>query len=163
MWRITLCKPMKPLLGSGVLKSMFLYNHGWSTACDWQKGLLWDMAIIWSHFYRELISGCITDYKGSDTTWELRMGYLSGGDCQQVPIEQDFTWPQCGLVKSFDKRPYISPWPRQIIALTSVSIYQVVAAWKYALMNVGPWWWKASPKASRSVPSLWSRHATTII
>ena len=27
-----------------------------------------------SDFYRELSSGCITDWKGSDTTWELRMG-----------------------------------------------------------------------------------------
>ena len=26
-----------------------------------------------SDFYRELSSGCITDWKGSDTTWELRM------------------------------------------------------------------------------------------
>ena len=26
-----------------------------------------------SDYYRELSSGCITDWKGSDTTWELRM------------------------------------------------------------------------------------------
>ena len=29
-----------------VLKSMFLYDQGWSTACDWLKGLLWDMAMV---------------------------------------------------------------------------------------------------------------------
>ena len=28
-----------------------------------------------SDFYRELSSGCITDWKGSDTTWELRMSW----------------------------------------------------------------------------------------
>ena len=31
---------------SGVLKSMVVYDQGWSTACDWLKGLLWDMAIV---------------------------------------------------------------------------------------------------------------------
>ena len=29
-----------------------------------------------SDFYRELSSGCITDWKGSDTTWELRMDQM---------------------------------------------------------------------------------------
>ena len=38
-----------------------------------------------------------------------------------------------------------------------------VAAWQYAVMNVGPWWWKASPKASGSVLSHWSVHVTTMI
>ena len=31
---------------SGMLKSMCLYNNGWSTACDWLKGHLWDMAMV---------------------------------------------------------------------------------------------------------------------
>ena len=51
---------------SGVLKSMFLYDEGLSTACDWLKGLLWDMAML--TLYREVNSGGITDCKDSDTT-----------------------------------------------------------------------------------------------
>ena len=34
-----------------------------------------DTLIDQDDFYRELSSGCITDCKGSDTTWELRMDH----------------------------------------------------------------------------------------
>ena len=39
-----------------------------------------------SHFYRELTSGCITDLQGSDATWELRMtnGWTGGHTDRQV-------------------------------------------------------------------------------
>ena len=44
------------------------------------------------------------------------------------------------------------PWPRQIIApiLSTVK-------------NVEPWWWKANPKDSWSLPAPWSCYATPII
>ena len=40
-----------------------------------------------SDFYRELSSGCITDWKGSDTTWELRMGlYMHWTTTPNLPV-----------------------------------------------------------------------------
>ena len=58
-----LCNPMKALLNQGCLNQRYLHEQWWSTACDWLKGLLWDMAIV-TLLQRELISGCITDCKG---------------------------------------------------------------------------------------------------
>ena len=39
----------------------------------------------------------------------------------------------------------------------SVKSINFVIPWQNALMNVGPWWWKASVKVSRSVLSPWLR------
>ena len=71
MWRIMLCNPMKALLNQGCLNQWSFPARvglrpviGWKYLCG-----LWPL----SHSYRELISECIMDYKGSDTTWELRM------------------------------------------------------------------------------------------
>ena len=58
-----------------------------------------------------------------------------------------------------------APWQRQTITpyfLQSRSA-RFVAAWQRASMNVGPWWWKANPKVSRSLPAPRSGHATNIM
>ena len=38
-----------------------------------------------------------------------------------------------------------------------------VATWQYALMNVGPWWWKTNPKGSGSLPEPRSGYAAAIV
>ena len=55
----------------GVLRLIFLSSRaGRRPVIGWKHlGGPWPL----SDFYRELSSGCITDWKGSDTTWELRM------------------------------------------------------------------------------------------
>ena len=58
------------------------------------------------------------------------------------------------------------PWPRQIITpmLPSVSISQVYSSLTICSNEcVLPWWWKASSKASGSLPATRSGHATTIM
>ena len=62
------------LLNQGCLNQCaFTTSGGRQHVIGWK-----DFCGIWplSHFYRELISGCITDCKGSDITWELRMHSL---------------------------------------------------------------------------------------
>ena len=71
VWRIMLWNPMKALLKQGCLNQWsFTTRDGRQLVIGWK-----DVCGIWllSRFYRELISGCITDCKGSDTTCQLRM------------------------------------------------------------------------------------------
>ena len=54
----------------GVFRLIFPARVGRRPVIGWKYlGGPWPL----SHFYREPSSGCITDCKGSDTTWELRM------------------------------------------------------------------------------------------
>ena len=57
----------------GVLRLIFpLARAGRQPVIGWKHlGGPWPL----SDFCRELSSGCITDWKGSDTTWELRMTF----------------------------------------------------------------------------------------
>ena len=51
-----------------------------------------------------------------------------------------------------DHFPYLNPQSRST---------RFVAAWHHALMDVGPWWWQANPKASGSLPTPRSGHGAT--
>ena len=74
VWRIMLCNPMKALLNQGCLNQWSFTLASQRPVIGWKHfGGLWPL----SHFYRELISGCIMHCKGSDTTWELMMHFNS--------------------------------------------------------------------------------------